>query len=166
MTIEIKTCKTDEEIMSTFLVMKQLRPALSEATYVEMIRKLEKEGYTLVALYDGGVCYTVAGFRKQSSLFRNGDTELYVNDLVTDTEKRGQGYGHEMMEWLKAAVKELGCVAMTLDSGNQRQDAHKFYAKEGMLQPSLHFNRPRSPDAARKVISADDMGYIKQQGPR
>lgn len=144
--LTIQYCNSDEEIAATFKVMKQLRPSLEETTYVALIRSLQQtEGYKLVSAIDDGVCVGAAGFREKRSLFRNGDKEFYVDDLVTDTQRRSQGLGHALMRWMAAETKRLGCIGIVLDSGLTRTDAHRFYRREGMAETALHFYRPPSP---------------------
>lgn len=55
--IEIKKCKNNEDIMSTFYVMKQLRPNIIESKYLKLIEKLKKtEKYELIGLFDNNIC--------------------------------------------------------------------------------------------------------------
>jgi GNAT superfamily N-acetyltransferase len=67
---------------------------------------------------------------------------MYVDDLVTDETKRSTGVGHALMEHLQAIARERGCTTYTLDSGTQRQQAHKFYFREGMVVQAFHFTKP------------------------
>jgi hypothetical protein len=36
---------------------------------------------------------------------------------------------------------ERGCDTFALDSGTQRQQAHKFYFREGLTIPAFHFSK-------------------------
>ena len=73
-------------------------------------------------------------------LFSNGRV-LYVDDLVSDASMRSRGYGHQLMEWLRERARANGCVALTLDSGVQRFDAHRFYFTERMHISGYHFSQ-------------------------
>jgi len=42
---------------------------------------------------------------------------------------------------LESVATERGCDTLELDSGVQRQQAHKFYFREGMTIPSFHFSK-------------------------
>ena len=64
---------------------------------------------------------------------------LYVDDLVTDAACRSQGAGKTMIAWLKQFALAAGCQELHLDSGMQRQDAHRFYDREGFARSGLHF---------------------------
>ena len=67
--------------------------------------------------------------------------ELYCDDLVTDEALRSTGVGHALMEHMAKLARERGCDLFTLDSGTQRQQAHRFYFREGMTITSFHFSR-------------------------
>lgn len=66
---------------------------------------------------------------------------LYVDDLVSDEAFRSQGAGKMMLDWLEAKAIALDCEALALDSGVQRQGAHRFYFREGMHIPSFCFKK-------------------------
>jgi hypothetical protein len=43
---------------------------------------------------------------------------------------------------LQQVARESGCANFNLDSGTQRQQAHKFYFREGLVVTSFHFAKP------------------------
>ena len=60
----ITVASTDEEILATRAVMRQLRPAIAEADYLPAVRRMmQTNGYHLAALIDGGAVRAVAGYR-------------------------------------------------------------------------------------------------------
>jgi len=67
--------------------------------------------------------------------------KMYVDDLVTDQTHRSTGVGHALMEHLQGIARAAGCEQYTLDSGTHRQQAHKFYFREGMVISSFHFKK-------------------------
>jgi len=64
-----------------------------------------------------------------------------VDDLVTDESKRSSGVGQALMDHLQRVAKGAGCESYNLDSGVQRQRAHKFYFREGMAVTGFHFGK-------------------------
>ena len=68
--------------------------------------------------------------------------ELYCDDLVSDESKRSTGVGHALMAYMEALARERSCHVLTLDSGTQRQQAHKFYFREGFAVTAFHFVKP------------------------
>ena len=133
----IRLAKTDKEIHSSYPVMKQLRPDLSEGEFVSRVRRQMEEGYRLAVLVDGDTVAAAAGFRLGQNLAWG--KHLYVDDLVTDASRRSRSYGRQLMDWLVLTARESGCRELHLDSGVQRFDAHRFYLKYRMDITSHHF---------------------------
>jgi GNAT superfamily N-acetyltransferase len=154
--MRIKECIADDEIRATFFIMQQLRPNLTNADeYLRLVQTLkETEGYRLTALFDGETCVATAGFRVKRCLFSGGNPEIYIDDFITDSEKRSQGFGMQLFAWLKNECRELSCAGISLDSGTQRIEAHKFYSKEGMQKTAFHFYKPCFPSPDENCESA------------
>jgi len=139
-THKIAMAKSDADIRRCFPVMHQLRTHLDEARYFELARAMVDSGEFHVAFVeDGGAVTAVAGFRLMDMLFSNGKV-LYVDDLVTDAAVRSRGHGKALFDWLLQHARDNGCVALTLDSGVQRHDAHRFYFRERMQISAHHFS--------------------------
>ncbi|MDN3640551.1 GNAT family N-acetyltransferase [Simiduia curdlanivorans] len=136
----IKLAVTDAEILSCFPVLVQLRPKLVRGRFLKQVRQMQTEGFQMAFLQDEGRVVAVAGFRVSSNLFMGKN--LYVDDLITDAEHRSKGYGEEMIAWLEAFARVQGCLVLHLDSGTQRQQAHKFYFAQGFPITSFHFSKP------------------------
>lgn len=127
----IEHADSDEQIAATFDVMRQLRPHLEAEAYVAQVRALvASDGYRLAALTDAGEVRAVAGYRYMTMLYCG--RLLYLDDLVADERVRSRGYGHEMLEWLKAEARRNGCAELQLISRVVREQAHRFYFREGL----------------------------------
>jgi GNAT superfamily N-acetyltransferase len=129
---------TDVEIAACYPVMRELRPHISEEEFISRIRKLEATGYKLAALRDAGEIVAVAGFRIGENL--PWGRFLYVDDLVTRSERRSKGYGAKLLAWLKEFAAKEGCEQLHLDSATWRKEAHRFYEREGLRLTSFHFS--------------------------
>jgi GNAT superfamily N-acetyltransferase len=130
---------TDEQILATREVMRQLRPHVSSDDYLAAVRRMKQtDGYQLAALYDGGEVRAVAGYRFME-MFYSGRI-LYVDDLNTDERYRSKGYGKALLDWLKAEAKAQACGQLHLDSGVQREQTHRFYFREGLTINCHHFH--------------------------
>ena len=134
----MEIAKTDEEIMSCFDVMKQLRPLLKEDTWLKTVRHMQNEGYSLGYLAKEGLVVAVAGYYLCHKLSVNGKS-LYVYDLSTDERHRSMGFGKRLIDDLKELARSRDCETIELDSGVQRFDAHRFYLREGFHISSHHF---------------------------
>ena len=134
----IEEARSDEDILASFEVMRQLRPDIAAGDYLPTVRRMMAEGYRLAASRDrDGIVRGVAGFRCFGMLYAG--RILYVDDLVTDEASRSQGHGKALLDWLKAEAISAGCAQLHLDSGVQREKAHRFYFREGMGVNAYHF---------------------------
>jgi hypothetical protein len=138
--VEIHIAESESDVLRCFPVMAQLRPHLSREEFVPRIRRMQQEGFVLAMLTEDGEVRAVAGYRYLDLLF-SGRT-LYVDDLVTDTGERSRGHGAALHQWLQNQASAHGCTTLTLDSGVQRTEAHRFYFRQRMSIQGYHFSMP------------------------
>jgi len=119
-------------------VHRQLRPQLP-AAYADKMRRVFADGGRMLVATEAESVVGVAVYR----IYQNTSSGIkcYVDDLVTDEQRRSRGVGHALIEWLSDTALRAGCGGLSLDSGTQRTQAHKFYFREGFVIPSFHFNR-------------------------
>ena len=134
-----KRAMTDQQIESCFEVLAELRPHLNKATFLATVRAMESEGYKLSYIEGLEGVVAVAGYRIYSNLFMG--KHLYVDDLVTTASARSEGYGGQLVAWLRHEANEQGCKVLHLDSGTHRAEAHKFYFDQGFKIASFHFSQ-------------------------
>jgi GNAT superfamily N-acetyltransferase len=139
----VEHIETDEAIASCYEVMAELRPHVSRADFLAVIRALQDDGLRLACIRAEGRVVAVAGYRLATNLFYG--KHLYVDDLVTSDAERSKGYGKELLAWLRALAVENDCDAFHLDSGVQRKRAHQFYLREGLELSSYHFSEQLKP---------------------
>ena len=132
-----KVAQTDDEIMRCFDVLSELRPQLQRDGFVGQVRQMASEGYRLAFLEAEGMVVTVAGYRIATNFYLG--RHLYLDDLVTSSGARSAGYGREMLDWLEAQAEAAGCRFLDLDSGTQRDGAHRFYFAHGFSIYAYHF---------------------------
>ena len=119
-------------------VHRQLRPQIP-ADYVARLTKVFANGARMALVVNNGEVLCVAVWRLIENTYEG--RRLYVDDLVSDESRRSQGAGKMMLEWLAAKATLLGCDALALDSGVQRERAHRFYFREGMHISSFSFRK-------------------------
>ena len=130
---------TDSQLLAAAeRVHLQLRPHLA-GNYVPRMREVFAAGAEMAVAVEGGAVLGVAVYRMLERTFSG--REMYCDDLVTDETKRSTGVGHALMEHMRALCAKRGADAFTLDSGVQRNQAHKFYFREGMTVTSFHFTQ-------------------------
>lgn len=132
-----KRAETDADIEKCFDVMLELRPHLKRETFLTTVRDMEKHGFSLAYLEDTGDVVAVAGYRIGVNLLFG--KHLYIDDLVTSQTVRSKGYGEKLYTWLKEEANKAGCTYIHLDSGTQRDQAHRFYFRQGLTISAFHF---------------------------
>lgn len=136
---KVAVAETVDEVARCFEVMRELRTHLAtNAEFVARVQRQQEEGYRLAWLEAEGTVRAVAGYRVFDLLF-SGRT-LYVDDLVTRAVDRSTGFGGQLFDWLVAEARREKCNELTLDSGVQRFDAHRFYLAKRLKIASHHFS--------------------------
>jgi GNAT superfamily N-acetyltransferase len=123
---EIRELRTDAEIETAFPVMAMLRDRIQAGTFLAEVRRQQLQGYELIAAYEGERVVALAGVRRTHTLSRG--EHLFVDDLVTDSDYRAQGYGRALLRWLAERAAAEGLRRIYLDS---RYTAKGFYEKNG-----------------------------------
>jgi GNAT superfamily N-acetyltransferase len=119
-------------------VHRELRPHLPQ-NYVERMKQVFAGGAEMaVAVVDGQVT-GVTVFRVLEKTHSGRD--LYCDDLVTSEKRRSSGVGRALMGYMEDICRARQCDTFSLDSGTWRQQAHKFYFREGMTITSFHFDK-------------------------
>lgn len=119
-------------------VHRQLRPHLP-ADYASKMAAIFANGARMAVVVDERTVISVAVWRLIENTFDG--RRVYVDDLVSDESRRSQGAGKLMLDWLENQAVAQGCDALTLDSGVQRHQAHRFYFREGMHVSSYCFRK-------------------------
>ncbi|HVT33144.1 MAG TPA: GNAT family N-acetyltransferase [Rhodanobacteraceae bacterium] len=126
-------------------VHRQLRPHLPDG-YTAKMQRVFAQGARMCVAAEGDRVVGVAVHR----IFENtvDGVQMYVDDLVTDETLRSQGIGKALLDHLQRIARGSLCTKFNLDSGTQRQQAHRFYFREGMVVTSFHFAKPLPAAAA------------------
>ena len=147
LTPPVQLATSDEDILACHQVMHELRPHIDEEEFVSRVHaQAQVNDFQLAYLRDQNLIVAVAGFRIGYNLAWGH--YLYVDDLVTRTTHRSQGFGAILLRWLHDFARKAGCDQLHLDSGLQRKSAHQFYERHGMPNTSLHFASVVKPNSA------------------
>lgn len=138
MATEINTAQSSDDIALCYATLAELRPYLKEVDFATKIKRLsESTGFRLAYLIDGDV-KAVAGYRVSEWL--HAGKYLEIEDFVTNSTERLQGYGRKLFDWLVAQARLEGCSQLRLVSGLTRTDAHRFYVRQGMVHEAQYFS--------------------------
>jgi GNAT superfamily N-acetyltransferase len=121
-------------------VHRQLRPQLP-VDYASRLREIFAAGArrALVVEEETEKVVSVALWRIIENTYEG--RRLYVDDLVSDATLRSHGAGRFLLDWLETRARSLGCAVLALDSGVQRQDAHRFYFRARLAIASFSFKK-------------------------
>ena len=123
-------------------VHRQLRPHLP-SDYTEKMARVFRGGAQMSLAIDADDVTGVSVWRVYENTYCG--PFLYVDDLVTDGDTRGQGHGAALLAHLKAEATARGCAQLVLDSGMGNSLGHRFYFREGLLAEALHFRSELHP---------------------
>ena len=139
--MDFRTLTTHREIADAYPLMATLRDRIRPDTFVEEVRRQQRDGYELIGGFDGDRLVALAGFRRGHTLSRG--PHLFVDDLVTDESARGRGHGRAMMEFVIERARSEGLPRVYLDS---RNTARGFYERVGF---TFHTSIPCWIDVSR-----------------
>jgi GNAT superfamily N-acetyltransferase len=128
---------TLKELYTAYELVKELRKELSYDEFEDLIYDMRHMEYKMMGIFEKEQLICYAGVAVQTNLYHK--RHLYIFDLVTDVKYRSRGYGGMMLEYLRDYAKTAACEYLVLSSGLQREDAHRFYEKEGFLKKSYLF---------------------------
>ncbi|MDN3575274.1 GNAT family N-acetyltransferase [Chitinimonas viridis] len=124
-------------------VHRELRPQLA-ADYAAQMAGIFADGGEMVVAIEGETVVGVAVYRCYRDTFSG--TKFYVDDLVTTEAQRSRGAGKLLLDWLQQDACRRGASNFILDSGTQRERAHRFYFREGLGIACFNFRKPLSND--------------------
>jgi len=136
--IALREAETDAELLACCAVMRELRPHLDPGdAFVARVRRQQRDGYHLLAAWDGTTVEGLAGWRVQENLIRG--RFCYVDDLVVRAAARRGGLGARLLDGVAAEARALGLVHLVLDTGLDNLFGQRFYFRYGMLPAALRF---------------------------
>ena len=69
-------------------------------------------------------------------------TRCWVEDLAVDPSRRSQGIGRALLEAAKDWARERGATHLELDTGLARDDARRFYERQGPIAQGYSYSWP------------------------
>lgn len=130
--IIIRDCKTEdfEDVLS---LLKQLWPGRkinSSALKESFLKSLELAAPIIRVASTPDKVVGLCSLSIRNNLKAEGNL-ANIDELVVDETMRGQEIGKLLLEDAEAIARENGCKALGLESSFHREDAHKFYIKNG-----------------------------------
>ena len=126
-----------KELDVVYHIVSELRDELSYKEFEDLIYDMRHMDYKMIGIMEKDELVTYAGVGVQTNLYHK--RHLYVFDFVTMEQKRGQGYGKMMLDYLTDYAKMNMCENLVFSSGFTRENAHKFYEINGFEKKSFLF---------------------------
>ncbi len=136
MDTKVQIATTDADIECCWEVVEALRPHLKKENFVSQARRMMDEGYLMAYVMENGKAASFAGFREME-MFYSGKI-IYIDDLSTLPEYRGKGYGGILLDYIHRLARDKGKEEVHLDSGYQRNTAHRLYLNKGYVLAAHH----------------------------
>ncbi|MFZ8101359.1 GNAT family N-acetyltransferase [Staphylococcus arlettae] len=112
----------------------------------DLVNRLKKiyshEDYYLLLLIKDDVIIGLSGMCKMMFYEKNGEY-MRLLAFVINSNYREKGYGTLLLKESEILATQLGCKAITLNSGNkeERDNAHSFYKSNGFENKSSGFSK-------------------------
>ncbi len=142
MSFEIRYCQQDD-FDSVVKLLRQLWPDLIldvGALHVVYSQAISTDRQKLIV---GIADEQVVGFCSltiKNNLWQAGNLGV-VDELVVDSNYRGQGIGKKLMAHISKIALENKCKRIELDSSFHRKQAHRFYESIGFMCRAFWFSK-------------------------
>ncbi|MCX4745046.1 GNAT family N-acetyltransferase [Kitasatospora sp. NBC_01287] len=134
---EIHPAPEEADVRRCWPVFRELRQNIpTEEMFVARWKVQRDEGYRIVYLEQDGEVRAVGGYRIVHNMAWG--RILYLDDLAALTEHQGEGLGTAILEYVQGEAVRHGCDAVHLDTGYQRNRAHRAYLRNGFELSSHH----------------------------
>lgn len=139
MSFAVKQAISPDDILKCRRAIQALRPKLTDDLYQEAVRHTLADNRMMVFVEENDEAAAVAVFEYGYNLFRGN--YIYIDDLSTLPEYRGNGYAGQLVDWIMDYAQREGYEEVHLDSGvsDARTDAHRLYLNKRFKVTSLHF---------------------------
>ena len=111
---------------SSIQMEKRLQILLAHSDYITLVAEVSGSVVGLVGVYLGHAIEFSTTYGR-------------LTGLVVDEKWRGRGIGKMLMEYIERWSREQGATLITLTSGKQRAQAHRFYESLGYDETGLRF---------------------------
>jgi GNAT superfamily N-acetyltransferase len=131
-----------EDFENVFPLFEQLWPgkALNRTELEKVfVRGVSSETDELFCAVLEGSVIGFCAYAIVNNLWQEGCIS-YVYAMVVDEKHRGKGYGSSLISEVLEKSKRQGMKRVELDSGFQREEAHKFYVKLGFEKRAYLFS--------------------------
>jgi GNAT superfamily N-acetyltransferase len=116
------------------------KPEFGDGHRATLARLRDNPDYHLLVLEEDGEVAGTATLYLLPDMDLGGSVWGVVEHVVVDEPRRGRGHGEALMGEAIRLAKAAGCYKISLNSGKQRFDTHRFYERIGFRSNSKGFS--------------------------
>jgi hypothetical protein len=124
-----------KELYTAYDIVKQLRSSLSYEEFEDLIYDMRHIEYKMFGIFEREELVSYAGVSVSTNLIYK--RHLVIHDLVTDINKRNEGYTNMMYEYLNDYAKICLCENIVLLSDTEEEYESFFNEKKVFGQKVL-----------------------------
>ncbi|HJU46320.1 MAG TPA: GNAT family N-acetyltransferase [Chitinophagaceae bacterium] len=128
----------EKDALSLLPLMEQLGYKISETDLLENIQLHLTSGYNLFVAEAHGKLVGFISIHIYRYLHLKNSLSR-ITALCIDAERRSFGIGARLLAYAEEYIKSEGCKLIELTSGIQREDAHRFYERQGYVEKRKRF---------------------------
>lgn len=127
-------------------VLGATREGGDATAYTRAFRAIERDpNQTLAVVCDGADVVATLQLTLIPGLSRGGTLRAQVEAVRVAASHRGSGLGREFLAWAEAYATARGATLAQLTTDRQREDAHRFYEREGWVASHVGMKKPLAP---------------------
>jgi GNAT superfamily N-acetyltransferase len=140
--MEIRTsCIDDFEEIYNLFVQLWANKELHKKELLEVFQRgLNSDTDYYLSAVENEIIIGFSAFYIANNFWQEGII-AYDYGMIVNEKNRGQGIGRCLIDKACQISKELGCKRFELDSGFQREGAHKFYESLGFEKRAYLFSK-------------------------
>lgn len=122
------------------------KPTATVLPYEEFQEGIHQKRF-IVAEYNGNVVGMLSFFHRhiEANTQRTRNT-IFINCIAVEEKYRGQGIGHELLNFAKKIVQENKYDELELQVNAKNTAARKMYEKCGFIETSINMSWPINQD--------------------
>jgi GNAT superfamily N-acetyltransferase len=124
-------------MMMILPLLEILNPGLPKAVIIERLNEMLGRGYQCAGAWDGEELVAICGIWILTKVYVGRHIEL--DNVAVRPDCRVQGVGRQLVDWVLAYGRELGCVTAELNCYIANEAGQKFWEKTDFKAIGYHY---------------------------
>lgn len=137
---------TDSDASQVYRLIAQLQQSagVEVAGQAALVRQfsqaLAEPRFQAFVVEEAGAVQGVVTVWLRESLFHSGPVAL-IDELIIDQDRRGQGVGSRLVEYVVGVCARLGCAEVEVSTETDNRAARAFYAAHDFVEQGVLLER-------------------------